>query len=403
MQAHPIPLRLKPGRDRSVRERHPWIFSGALAAVGGEGIASGVADVRSQDGEWLARGFYHPGANLAVRLASWSHDEPLDENWVTRRIAAAVARREPTADPLDRTPETTARRLVFAEADGLPGLIADRYGPAVVARVGALALTPFLPAICRALRALPGVEGLRVEADEDEVEREGLDAGALAALSDPDPGPVAIRENGLRFEVHPGGGQKTGFYLDQRENRRRVAAWAAGRRVLSAYCFTGAFEVAAARSGATEILGLDASAPALEQARRHHEINGTRVPFEYRRGDAPALLRKLRDEGRAFDLAILDPPRFVFNRAQKPRGLRAYKDINLLAMKLLAPGGILASFSCSGWVGPEDLLAVLRWAAADAGREVRVLTLCGQPADHPHLVSFPESAYLKGVIARVDP
>jgi 23S rRNA (cytosine1962-C5)-methyltransferase len=394
---------LKPGRDRSVREQHPWIFSGALAGVGATGSAAGVADVRSHEGEWLARGFFHPGADLAVRLTSWMHDEPLDERWISGCLQRAIARRERVSDPLDGPPSTTAHRLVFAEADGLPGLIVDRYGPAVVARVGALALVPFLPGICRELRALPGVQHLHVEADEDEVKREGLDAEALRALSDPDAGSIEIRESGLVYEVRPGASQKTGFYLDQRENRRHVAAWAAGRRVLSAYCFTGAFEVAAARAGATDILGLDASAPALEQARRHHELNGTRVPVEYRRGDAPTLLRKCRDEGRTFDLVILDPPRFVFNRAHKARGLRAYKDINLLAMKLLAPGGILASFSCSGLVRMEDLLDVLRWSAVDAKREVRLLKACGQPADHPYSVTFPESGYLKGVIARVDP
>ncbi|MDZ4198820.1 MAG: class I SAM-dependent methyltransferase, partial [Kiritimatiellia bacterium] len=241
-----------------------------------------------------------------------------------------------------------------------------------------------------------------VEADADEAEREGLDPSVLQAMSGEGERRVDIRESGLGYEVQPAGAQKTGFYLDQRENRRRVAAWASGRRVLSAYCYTGAFEVAAARGGATEILGLDASEPALVQARRHHELNGTSVPVEYRRGHAPDLLRKLRDEGRSFDLVILDPPRFVSNRAQKPKGLRAYKDINLLGMKLLAPGGILATFSCSGLVGPEDFQDVIRWAAVDAKRETRILDWRGQPADHPILATFPESAYLKGVIARVD-
>jgi len=364
--------------------------------------APAVVDVRSHEGEWLARGLFHPSADLAVRLMTWTHDEPLDDRLVATRIERAVALRGQMLDPLDRPPETTAHRLVFAESDGLPGLIVDRYGPAVVVRVGAVAMTPFLPRICHELRALPGVQRLHVEADEDEVKREGLDADALRALSDSDEGPVEIRESGLVYEVRPGASQKTGFYLDQRENRRLVAAWAAGRRVLSVYCFSGAFEVAAARGGAAEILGLDSSAPALEQARRHHELNATRIPVEYRKGDAPALLRKLRDEGRSFDLVILDPPRFVFNRAQKARGLRAYKDINLLAMKLLKPGGILASFSCSGLVHLEDLLETLRWSAVDAQRSVRVQKLCGQPADHAHLTTFPESAYLKGVIARVD-
>ena len=197
-------------------------------------------------------------------------------------------------------------------------------------------------------------------------------------------------------------GQKTGFYLDQRENRLRTAAFAAGRRVLSAYCYTGAFDIYAAKGGAAEVLGLDTSNSALDQARLHYGINELTTPATYEKADVPVALRRFRDEGRTFDMIILDPPCFVFSNAQKEKGMRAYKDINLLAMKLLAPGGILASFSCSGLVSPEDFKTVIRWASVDAGRAVKVLETLGQPFDHPILATFPEGEYLKGMICRVE-
>ena len=236
---------------------------------------------------------------------------------------------------------------------------------------------------------------------EDEVVREGLAPETFDALDTAPAQPVRIRENGLLFDVDLAGGQKTGYFLDQRENRRRVAAWARGRRMLSCYCYTGAFEVAAAAAGATEILGLDRSAPALEQARAHHHLNHLNVPVNYERAEVPEALRRLRDAGRQFDLIVLDPPKFVLNRAQKDKGLRAYKDINLLALKLLAPGGVLATFSCSGQVTPADFRMMLGWAAADARRPVQLVETLGQPPDHPVLAVFPDSEYLKGAICRV--
>jgi 23S rRNA (cytosine1962-C5)-methyltransferase len=271
----------------------------------------------------------------------------------------------------------------------------------LVVQVGAAALVPFVPAIVGELRRVTGARAVRVTVAEDEAAREGLAPETFAALSDAPGQPVRIRENGLLFDVDLGGGQKTGYFLDQRENRRRVAAWAHGRRMLSCYCYTGAFEVAAAAAGATEILGLDRSASALEQARAHHQLNKLTVPVTYERADVPGALRRLRDAGRQFDLIVLDPPKFVLNRAQKEKGLRAYKDINLLALKLLAPGGVLATFSCSGQVTPSDFRMLLGWAAADVHRPVQIVEMLSQPPDHPVLAVFPDSEYLKGAVCRV--
>ena len=394
-----ITVRLKPGRERSVLNRHPWVFSGAIADVGGDAGALAVADVLSANGDWMASGIFHPSAELAVRLYSWRPDVAAGPDLLASRIRDAIARR--TAHIAAHGPaDADAFRLVFSEADGVSGLIVDRYADVLSIRVHSAAVAAWMNEILAALRESTGLASVVVAAEPDAVEREGVDAAALAARTT-HAGPVRFRENGSVFEADLSAGQKTGFFLDQRDNRRRAAAWAPGRRMLSCYCYTGAFEVPAARAGATEILGLDSSEAALAAARRHHEMNATAVPVDYRKADVPAALRRFRDEGRTFDLIVLDPPRFVFSAGQKERGMRAYKDINLFAMKLLTPGGILATYSCSGLVSSDDFHTVLRWAAVDAGRDVRILERSGQPFDHPELATFPESGYLKGIVCEV--
>lgn len=396
-------VRLRHGRERSVLNRHPWLFSGAIAGVEGDadgGSPVALAEVLDAEGRWLARGVFHSGAELAVRLYTWCDTEIPGPALCAERIRMAIRRREEhlRVRPM---PDTTAFRLVYAEADGLSGLVVDRYADALSVRVTAKAMEVWLDDALAALSEATGIERRIVRADPEAAEREGVDAAAVAARSRGD-GKAEFLEHGARFEADLSRGQKTGFFLDQRDNRQRVAAWAAGRRLLSAYCYTGAFEVHAAARGAREIVGLDASEAALETARRHHEWNGATAPVEYRAVDVPMELRRFRDAGRTFDMVVLDPPRFVFQASQKDRGLRGYKDINLLAMKLLTPGGILATFSCSGLVSGVDFAAMLRWAAADAGREVRVIERLGQPFDHPVLATFPESEYLKGCLCRVD-
>jgi 23S rRNA (cytosine1962-C5)-methyltransferase len=240
-----------------------------------------------------------------------------------------------------------------------------------------------------------------VAPETDAGDREGLTEADTASVAGGTAFRTTIREHGLLFDVDLQAGQKTGFYLDQRESRRRVASYARGKTVLSCYCYSGAFEVHAAAAGASSIVGIDVSAAALQAARGHFSLNGLQTPVEYVEGDVPAVLRTFRDSRRSFDVIVLDPPRFVSSEAHKDKGMRAYKDINLLALKLLNPGGILATFSCSGLVSPEDLKTVLRWASYDAGRQVQILETLGQPPDHPILLSFPESEYLCGLICRV--
>ncbi len=396
-----VTVRLKHGREKSVLHGHPWVFSGAVAAVEGDATGPVPAEVTAANGEWLARGLYHPRAALAVRLYSRREEEPLDEALFLARLDRALELRRRLFGDAGTQERTNAWRLVFSESDGLSGLTVDRYGDWLSVEVEAAGLVPFVGGILGRLREATGVANVFVRPDEDAVEREGLDAGA-APFTQGGAAVARIRENGLLFDVDVGGGQKTGFFLDQRANRQRVAAYARGRRVLSGYCYTGAFEVCAAAAGASAIVGLDRSESALARAQEHHRLNGTSIGVEYRKGDVPELLRRYRDAGQTFDMIILDPPRFVSSRAQVDKGLRAYKDINLLAMKLLAPGGVLATFSCSGQVSAEDFKRVIGWAAVDAGRAVRILETLGQPPDHPVLAVFPEAEYLKGLICWVE-
>lgn len=394
-------IRLKPGREWPVQQGHPWIFSGAIAAWSGSRDAPGTAEIYSHDGEWLARGLAHPNASLAVRILTRNQNEAVDENLFVDRIDQAIDLREQLFGPIGLDGDTNAYRLIFSESDGLSGLIVDRYADTLAIHVGAAAWIPWLSFVREHLSARTGIRRFFFTADADAVEREGLDPHEVAAFSASPPKSVQIRESGFLYDVDLAQGQKTGFYLDQRESRRRVAAFARDADVLSVYCYTGAFELHAAAAGAKSVIGIDSSAAAISRARAHIALNGLfGCSIEFREADAPTALRRLRDEARSFDLVILDPPRFVASERQLEKGLRAYKDINLLGLKLLRPGGILATFSCSGWVKLNDLKTALTWAAVDARREVQILETLGQPADHPVLLSFPESQYLHGILAR---
>jgi 23S rRNA (cytosine1962-C5)-methyltransferase len=395
----PCTVRLKPRREKPAALGHPWIFSGAVEEWSARPEPGSVVDVLSHNGTWIAQGLAHPTADLAVRLYTWNRQEPLNLQLLKARLAAAWSLRQML---FAHDKKTNAYRVVFSESDGLSGLIVDRYGEALSVRVAAQGLAPWLPELLRELVRLTGLSEITVIADREGVAREGIDAHAVARLSTTERPCARILENGFAFEVDVAEGQKTGYFLDQRVNRLRVASYARDRSVLSAYCYTGAFEVAAAAAGARAILGVDSSAAALDQARLHHEMNGHACPVEYVNADVPRALRGFRDAARTFDLIILDPPRFVMNASQKEKGLRAYKDINLLALKLLTPGGILATFSCSGLVTPKDLTMVLGWAAQDAARRVRILESLGQPPDHPVLSMFPEAEYLCGLIAHAE-
>ena len=394
-----IRVRLKPGREKPVLRGSSWVFSGAIEEVDGAAAPGEPADVFDNEGEWIGRGLWHPDADMSVRLLTQNSQQALDDDFFRTQIRQAVALRHRLYGPPAEWQTTNAYRMVFSEADGLSGLIADQYADTLVLQVGAKVWERWLPAVVAELKASTDAKTVCLRADPEAVLREGLSENLGG---DPIPEAVQIKENGFLFEAGLAGGQKTGFYLDQRENRRKIAAYARDRSVLSAYCYTGAFEVYAAKAGATSIMGWDSSEPALAQARRHHEWNSTAVPVVYEAADVPQRFRLARDSRESWDLIILDPPRMVTRRDGLDKGLRAYKDVNLLAIKLLNPGGILATFSCSGLVSMEDFRKMVGWAAHDANRRVRILDTLGQPADHPIPVEAPECDYLKGLVCVVD-
>jgi 23S rRNA (cytosine1962-C5)-methyltransferase len=396
-------LVLAPGRERSLERRHPWVFNGSVAEVlGGPGPGEPVA-VRAADGRFLAWAAYSPASQISARACSWVEDERIDEAFLERRVHRAVAARS----YLDH--RTDAVRLVFAESDGLPGVIVDRYGPFVVLQLSSAGAERWREPLTAVCGALPGDEGVYERSDVDARKREGLPprrgvlAGAepsadlllheRAAWSEEDAG-----ARSWSFGADVRHGHKTGFYLDQRASRRVVATLAAGRRTLDLFAYTGGFGVAAASGGASDVTCVDSSAPALSAARENLIRNG--VTAQLVEADVFRYLRELRDRGERFDLVVADPPRLVSRAQDVNRGSRAYKDVNLLALKLLAPGGLLVTFSCSGLVGPDLFQKIVFGAALDARREVQVVGRLTQASDHPVLLSFPEGAYLKGLICR---
>ncbi len=391
---------LVPGRERSVERRHPWIFTGAVAEVQGQPDAGATVAVRAADGRFLAWAAYSPTSQIVARVWTWDEAERVDDAFFGLRVLRAARARA----GLDAW--TDACRLVFAENDGLPGVIADRYGPFVVLQLSSAGADRWRQALAAAFIALPGVAGVYERSDLEVRQREGL-APRTGVLAGEEPPPAAEMTERppsgsapWQFQVDVRAGHKTGFYLDQRATRRVVAGLAAGRSTLDLFCYTGGFSVAAASGGASAVTSVDSSGAALELARRHLEANGLPVG-ELVDADVFAYLRDQRDRGRRYDLIVLDPPRLAPSATQLQRATRAYKDLNLIALKLLAPGGLLVTCSCSGVVSPDLFQKILFGAALDARREVQIVARLTQASDHPVLLTFPEGGYLKGLVCRV--
>lgn len=390
---------LKPGREHAVRRRHPWLFSGAIARVEGAPEPGATVIVRAAGGEPLGQGAWSPESQIKVRLWSFDPAEPIDDSFFETRLARAIAGRAILA----ATDDADAWRLVNAESDGLPGLVVDRYGDHLVCQFTTAGSERWKRAVVAALARLWPCAGIYERSDGEARGREGLaPAAGLLAGAEP-PRRIVIREHGCRYEVDVRGGQKTGFYLDQRENRARAARLAAGGEVLDAFAYTGGFGIAALMAGAGKVTHVEASDEALAAARDNTCLNtgGGESRSEFIAGNAFEVLRRFRDARRSFDMIVLDPPKFADARGHLMAACRGYKDINLLALKLLRPGGILATFSCSGLLSPELFRKVVADAAVDAGRDVQVLETLRQAADHPVGLCFPEGLYLKGLLCRV--
>jgi 23S rRNA (cytosine1962-C5)-methyltransferase len=389
---------LKKGRDKPVRNRHPWIFAGSIDRIEGAPQDGDIVTVRDARGRFLARGYMNRQSQITIRLLSWNANEQIDDALWRQRIAGAVANRGPLAND----PSISAYRVIYAESDLLPGLIVDRYGDLLVAQFLTLGVDLRRDTIISALCAELSPAGIFERSDADVRKQEGLSSRTGLLSGKAPPQELEILENGHRFLVDIAQGQKTGFYLDQRGNRSALSQYAEGREMLNAFSYTGAFSIYAAAAGAGPITNLDTSADALRLAQRNALANDlVRSQDAYQQGDVFEMLRLYRDQGRSFDLIVLDPPKFAPTRSQVQRAARAYKDINLLALKLLRPGGILFTFSCSGGIDAMLFQKIVFSASIDAGREVQIVGTLTQGADHPILLSFPESAYLKGLVCRV--
>lgn len=388
----PVTLFLRSGKDRPIRMGHPWVFSGALRELDPQLEPGSIVTLCAADGAALGVGYVNPRCTIAVRLLS-RRDQPIDAAFVGRRVAAALAlRRRVVGD------DTDAYRLINGEGDGLPGVLVDRYGAVLVVQLltaGAERLKPLLlAALAEQLQPRAVVE--RSEGAVRKAEGLAPSTGLLAGeLGDGEP----VSENGLRFTVQPGGGQKTGHFCDQRDNRARVRALAAGAHVLDAFAYHGGFAVHAGAGGAARVVAVDSSAAAIAAAEHNWRLN--QLPADAAAFVAADVGRFLRDSDETFDLLVVDPPALVKQRKDVARGARAYKDLNLWALRRARPGALLCTFTCSQHVDATLFRKIVAGAAADAGRTVSLLTHLGPSADHPVALGHPEGEYLHGLVLRV--
>jgi len=389
---------LKPGREESLRRRHPWVFSGAVQNVRGNPEPGGIVDVCSSRGEWLAAGAWSPSSQIRVRIWSFTRGEEIDEVFFRDRLERSLHARSKLLSRSD----LTACRLVNAESDGLPGLIVDGYGDILVCQFLSAGAESCRDVIVKFLEELVGPSGIYERSDTEARTKEGLPerCGMISGKEPPDL--VEISEHGARFLVDVRKGHKTGFYLDQRDNRLAVREFSRGAEVLNCFSYSGAFGISALLGEAREVTNVDSSGEALELARKNALLNGlAEGAFRFKDADVFRCLRDLRDKGRTYDLVVLDPPKFAGSAGQVPSASRGYKDINLLAFKILNPGGILFTFSCSGHIVPALFQKIVADAALDAGREAVIIRYLGQASDHPVALPFPEGQYLKGLICTV--
>ncbi|MCZ7620358.1 MAG: class I SAM-dependent rRNA methyltransferase [Myxococcota bacterium] len=387
-----IDVVLHPGRDRSVRRRHPWVLSGAVARASGDAAPGAWVRVQSAEGETLGFGHWSPASQIRVRMLAFGKDAP-EDGLLAERIAAAVARR--AADPL--LADTDSVRLVNSEGDGLPGLIADRYGDLVTVRLSTAGMDARRALVADALRAATGAAAGFERPDAAAARREGMAAHQAPLWGAAPAELIAIHERGRRYWVDAGGGQKTGFYLDQRDARDLVQRVAQGRRVLDLFAYTGAFAAAAAQGGAAAATVVDRSSEALAIAERNFEPWLTSLPLRLECDD---VFRFIRREDARYDLVIVDLPPLARRQADADRAARAYKDALLGALHLTAPDALLLAFSCSHHVGPDLFRKVVFGASLDAGRPLTVLAELGAPSDHPVSLDHPEGRYLSGLLLR---
>lgn len=391
-------VRLKRGKDKAVRQLHPWIFSGAIESVKGKPEDGEIVDVVDQHGDFLARGFYNGQSRVAVRVLDWREDVIIDEAWWRKKISSALkARRE-----ILESGHTNACRLIFSEADFLPGLIADIYADYISVQILSSGMEAVKPILLDEISQQLKPKGIFDRSDASARAHEGLNASFGTLYGSEPPQFVEVIENDIRYNINIAEGQKSGFFCDQRDNRRMLAEHTAGKRVLDCFSYSGGFSLNCLKQEAAEVISVDSSALAIETLKQNIALNN----FDPSRhsaiqSDVNKQLRAFRDQKESFDVIVLDPPKYAPSRSALDKASRAYKDLNRLGMSLIKPGGLLATFSCSGAVDISLFKQIIAWAALDAGREVQYVYQFCQPEDHPVRASFPEGEYLKGLLCRI--
>jgi 23S rRNA (cytosine1962-C5)-methyltransferase len=393
-----IDVILKKGKEKAVLHHHPWVFSGAIENIKGKPANGDIVKLIDAKGAFMAYGFYNDQSRVALRLLEWDEAVEVNEDWFREKVAVAVASRS----TILVEGVTNTCRLIFSESDYLPGLIVDKYADHLAVQVLTSGIEKVLPVIIDELQRLLKPDSIFDKSDASSRSHEGLETINTALTLSHPPERVEVKENSISYNINIAEGQKSGFYCDQRDNRKILAAHAKGKKVLDCFSYTGGFTLNCLQNGAASVTTVDSSALAVETLKENIVLNkfpGEKVTSIV--SDVNKQLRNFRDEGEMFDIVVLDPPKYAPSRSALDKASRAYKDLNRMGMLLLNPGGLLATFSCSGAMNMETFKQVLAWAALDAGKQVQFIHQFCQPEDHPVRSSFPEGEYLKGLICRV--
>lgn len=393
-------ITLKAGRDKSAIRRHPWIFSGAIDTVSGDPEFGESVEVYAYNGDFLGIAAYSPTSQIRARFWSFFEKTEIDELFFEERLETAIQLRESRGFSISNP--LSAFRLIYAENDGIPGCIIDKYGEYYSVEILAAGPEKYREIIYKVLAKKTGCKGIFERCDSDVRKKEGMEKRTGVVYGIVPETPIPMEENGIRFLIDIRNGHKTGYYLDQRDARKRIGELSSGKKVLNCFCYTGGFGLFALKGNASHVYQVDVSKSALKIAKELLVEN--KLPTAkatHTEADVFQYLRKCRDKGETFDLIVLDPPKFVEAKDHLQKGARGYKDINLLAMKLLSPNGMLATFSCSGLMDMSLFQKIIADAASDAKKDMQIIERFGQPADHPISLAFPEGQYLKGLLVQL--
>lgn len=392
-----IDVILKKGKEKAAMLHHPWIFSGAIDKIKGKPLNGEIVKVCSASAEFLAYAYYNDQSRVALRLMEWEESKTIDKEWYQEKLRNAIASRKHLLNA-----DTNTCRLVFSEADFLPGLIVDQYADFLSLQILSAGMENAKEEIIELLKEELNPRGIFDKSDAGARKHENLEATQGLLWGETPPEFIEVRENGIAYHINIADGQKSGFYCDQRDNREILAAYSKDKNVLDCFCYSGGFTLNSLKHGAAHVTSVDSSALAIETLAHNLELNGFDATQQLSiQSDVNKQLRVFKEEGKKFDIVVLDPPKYAPSRSALDRAARAYKDLNRLGMLLLEKGGILATYSCSGAVDMETFKQIIAWAALDAGKEVQIIKQFHQPEDHPVRVSFPEGEYLKGLLLRV--